>query len=570
MNERMKTMKMPINNELETFRMKAENPTERLKYEDTSTAAMPSGSTTERILEDDPNPTLKMEDGIQATQLLETNRESNGYIQVGDQINQTYHLVKNLTYNTGEATLFICERAGTSFVAKVYHEHFMPKDEVSERIRSINSPYVIPIVDKGIDEQSNRYYEILPYYRNGDLAKQERFTIKQIVDMIIPSMNEGLKAIHDQGVVHRDIKPNNVFLSDDRSYVILGDFGISSTLDRGSVIFTGNANRTNGYAAPEVYNRLISKENDYYSFGITLLELALGVHPFKGLSEEQIMKVTLMDPITIPVSIPNSFAQLIKGLTRKDRNVRWGYEEVKRWLNGENVTVLEDPSIRTIRPYQFLGKEIDQLDELALAFAKNWHEAKKHLYRGLVSDFVKQFGQDYQLKVMECEEILNQDMGLFQLITELYPDGPLCWKGEIFENLELLGEAIHHCIPNIHPTIAEMLEHGIILAYTKNLKEDHHQLIVEIERMTELSKSNISSAYFQLFFTLSNRNEFIIEGEILQSLDDLIQFLQHHESEIDRLSKELLKSHYFFAWLKHLGNEKQLKQWGTGPIERMY
>ena len=103
---------------------------------------------------------------------------------------------------------------------------------------------------------------------------------------------------------------------------------------------TGNSNRTDGYAAPEVYNQFICKENDYYSFGIMLLELALGEHPFKGFTSEQIMKVTLMDSVSIPSHIPQRLSKLIKGLTRKDRTNRWGYDEVKLWLNGEDVNVL--------------------------------------------------------------------------------------------------------------------------------------------------------------------------------------------------------------------------------------
>ena len=68
-----------------------------------------------------------------------------------------------------------------------------------------------------------------------------------------------------------------------------------------------------------------------------------------------------MDQIDIPANIPNRLTTLIKGLTRKDRNIRWGYSEVKKWLNGEHVAVAEDTFKRNIRPYRFEGKDINSL-----------------------------------------------------------------------------------------------------------------------------------------------------------------------------------------------------------------
>ena len=150
-----------------------------------------------------------------------------------------FKTVEILTYNTGEATLYICEHDGESVVAKVYHEDIKPKDKVIDEIRSIHSKYVIPTLEHGLHERTNRYFEIMPYYSKGDLTKQKDFTIDFILDVVATSVNEGLHTIHHAGVVHRDIKPNNIFLSHDSSFVVLGDFGISSFLDDATVVNTG-------------------------------------------------------------------------------------------------------------------------------------------------------------------------------------------------------------------------------------------------------------------------------------------------------------------------------------------
>ncbi|GLH65071.1 hypothetical protein PG301_29100 [Parageobacillus sp. G301] len=512
--------------------------------------------------------TVKMGEQHAKTAVMENTdsfANGNGYIQIGDMLNGKYKIVDSLTYNTGEATLFLCEYEGDMFVAKVYHKNFQPKDEVKERIRSIQSKYVISVLEDGIDEKSKRYFEILPYYKNGDLTKHSSYTWDFIFNVVVPSVNEGLHAIHQAGIVHRDIKPNNIFFSNDSSYLVLGDFGISSTLGKGSVVFTRNANRTDGYAAPEVYNQLICKENDYYSFGITLLELALGEYPFKGLTPEQIMKVTISDPLHIPAHIPERLAKLIKGLTRKDRNIRWGYEEVKKWLNGEDVYVGEDKITRNIRPYRFAGKDIQTLEELTLAFASNWEEGKKHLYRGLTKDFVKQFGEEYALIVMECEEIRKEDIGLHQFITKLHPSPPLCWKGEVFHSLHELGEAIQKTLPEMNETLAELLSEDILRTYLKSIDMDKEDdgFFKEIEQITEQAKENLPFAYYRLGFLLLNTQEFQFNGNVYTTVDALLDDWIQQGKDIEQLATELLNNQYFFAWLTQLGYENHLKHWRT-------
>lgn len=512
--------------------------------------------------------TARMDEPLQATAVMNStessvNSQYNSFIPVGEVIANRYKTVEILTYNTGEAILYICENKNKKVVAKVYHEHSRPKDKVSEKIRSIRSKYVIPTLERGVHERTNRYFEIMPYYSKGDLTGKKDYSTDFILDVITTSVNEGLNAIHQAGVVHRDIKPNNIFFGEESSYVVLGDFGISSYLENGTVMNTGNSNRTDGYAAPEVYSQFICKENDYYSFGIMLLELALGEHPFKGFTSEQIMKVTLMDPIYIPNHIPQRLSKLIKGLTRKDRTKRWGYEEVKQWLNGEDVIVAEETNFRNNRPYRFGGEEIFSLDELAISFAENWQEAKKHLYRGLVRDFVKQFGEDYALQVMECEEVRDQDTGLFNLICAIHQNPPICWKGYIFNDLQELGKAIKQKLPEIHSDFKELLEKGNLLKYLNRIGVDQSSpdFYCEIKKATDRAKTNSDLAYYCLAFTLIGHSEFFYKGQVFTEVDSLVSFLYQKQSDFDQYANELIENQYFFAWLIQLGYEDHLEKW---------
>ena len=294
-----------------------------------------------------------------------------------------------------------------------------------------------------------------------------------------------------------------------------------------------------------------------------LLELALGEHPFKGFTSEQIMKVTLMDTVSVPNQIPQRLSKLIKGLTRKDRTIRWGYEEVKRWLNGEDVNLAEETNLRNIRPYRFSGKDILSLNELALNFAENWEEAKKHLYRGLVRDFVKQFGEEYVLQVIECEEVRDQDTGLFNLICSIHQNPPLCWKGYIFNDLRELGDAIKQKLPEVNFVFMELLQKEILLKYLKRIGLDQSspEFCLEIKNITDRARSNSTLAYYCLAFTLNGNSEFLYNGETFTEVDSLITFLYQKQSDFDQRASELLKNQYFFAWLIQLGYENHLEKW---------
>ena len=107
-----------------------------------------------------------------------------------------------------------------------------------------------------------------------DLLKTRKFDLSEKnVRKLAADIGAGLKAAHDQNIIHRDVKPGNFFVSQDGTYK-LGDFNISKRTSE-SGTFAG----TNGYLAPEVYFARSSQyarynsQADIYSFGISLYQM---------------------------------------------------------------------------------------------------------------------------------------------------------------------------------------------------------------------------------------------------------------------------------------------------------
>ncbi len=108
---------------------------------------------------------------------------------------------------------------------------------------------------------------------------------ENLVKFYVASLTKALEYMHSKGVIHRDIKPDNMLL-DSNGYLKLTDLGISSKLDEHDMCF--RASGTKGYMAPEVTNKGQghSRASDYYSVGIVTYELLTKAKPPKKNSDE--------------------------------------------------------------------------------------------------------------------------------------------------------------------------------------------------------------------------------------------------------------------------------------------
>ena len=107
----------------------------------------------------------------------------------------------------------------------LYNEHFQPDYAKLEVFKNSNSPYLAEIISYGIHKE--RFYEAYRYYKNGNVLKRIKETpySEEFVEKIaIPSINEALHFLHEQGIVHADVKPENILISDDGQALILSDY----------------------------------------------------------------------------------------------------------------------------------------------------------------------------------------------------------------------------------------------------------------------------------------------------------------------------------------------------------
>ena len=485
----------------------------------------------------------------------------------------SYSLIRELTDKTGEAIIYLaCDLdSGKNYVAKLYRADIRPKPAVVDFLMKTDFENIIKLIDYG--DYGNKCFEIYRYYDNGDLSKNVPLPHDFIRNTVIPGVIEGLRLIHENNIIHRDIKPNNLFLNDDKTKVVIGDFGISSTSDSDlNAAITQTMKFTFGYAAPECLsnykgNSILTREGDYYSFGITLFFLLTGRELFEGMPAMQIFLKTMSGDLPIIDGYNTEIERLVRGLTRIDPKARWGYQKVKKWLDNEFIheEAFSASPDTFPKPFYFANKPIYSAIELSKEFSTHWEEAIKQLYRGIAGDFLKNINQQLAAKAYDLSDRYRseQDTGLFKFIYEINPAlDVFCWRGMAYASPCELAEAMYDTLPVIDKNFAQILRNGLLSEFiAKKGSADQNDInrLIEIER---IALHDEEQAYIRFVYELlKEKRDFIFRGVRFNTTDELIGYLQDNIINIDALSEELGKSKYFRLWLEYLGFKSHVEAW---------
>jgi serine/threonine protein kinase len=182
------------------------------------------------------------------------------------------------------------ERLGRPLAVKVVHSHLARDAEMRTRFRreaEASSRLVHPFICTPIDygEVGEVVYLVMPFLGGGCLADdlmRDRTVPADRAAFIASQVSCALDYAHRHGVIHRDVKPDNVLFDDDGN-AMLTDFGIATAHFHGRLTAGGRAMGTPHYMAPEqAMGKMLDGRSDLYAVGVMLYECLVGFPPFDG------------------------------------------------------------------------------------------------------------------------------------------------------------------------------------------------------------------------------------------------------------------------------------------------
>lgn len=198
-----------------------------------------------------------------------------------------------------------------------------------------NLPGIVKIIEFKAD--NDYIYEILEFGSKGNLKYflQESEFLKNNNNLLnfMLILSRTIKAMHNQGVIHTDIKPLNIVINNNNKPILIDfDLAVDNNTEH-------SGRGTPKYMSPNVlydwdYLTLYDEKNDVYSLGVTLYFILFGKTPFRGSDLLKLQEAITNGVIDIPVGTPLVFAKILEGCLQKKNEDRFGIKTVIRLLEG--------------------------------------------------------------------------------------------------------------------------------------------------------------------------------------------------------------------------------------------
>ena len=262
----------------------------------------------------------------------------------------------------------------------------------AEAVANITHPNIVNVYDVG---QEGKVHYIVMEYVDGqnlkEIIKNEGVLDEYTALDITKQIAQALSAAHKKGVIHRDIKPHNILISNEDRQVKVADFGIAKAVSNSTITNIGSIIGSVHYFSPEqAKGQPVANNADLYSLGIVLYEMLIGRVPFRGDSPISIALQHINEEIEFTqeekTKIPHSIRTLISKMTEKSPEDR--YQSAEEVI--EDIDYIEkNIDLDFIKEYDnYVTQKIDQ-DKL-LAKSKRYN-TNRNYYEEDLEDYSDEY-----------------------------------------------------------------------------------------------------------------------------------------------------------------------------------
>ena len=207
---------------------------------------------------------------------------------------------------------------------KILHPHLLAEAESRARLQrearavaKLNHDGILQIFDYSGDDAESSF--IVTEFIDGQTLKQvlanRKLPVPELAALISLEVGSALAHAHSLGIIHRDVKPENVMVRKDGAIKLM-DFGVAQVVDLERMTVTGQILGSPAYMAPEVLDgKTLDFRSDIFSLGVMLYQMATGVLPFAGKNPHEVLKRIaegrFADPRTVSQRVSDHLAKVI-------------------------------------------------------------------------------------------------------------------------------------------------------------------------------------------------------------------------------------------------------------------
>ena len=274
---------------------------------------------------------------------------------VGEVLGNRYELIEKI----GEGGMSVvykarCNKLNRLVAVKILKKEFCNNEDIVKKfkveataIATLSDSNIVNVLDVGTEKDDINYI-VMEYVKGKtlkDIILQNGPLSYETTLQVAIQIARALECAHKNGIIHRDVKPQNILVSED-GFVKVTDFGIAKSVDSTTMTNTKVMGSAHYFSPEQAKGEVVDTRTDLYSFGVVLYEMVTGKLPFEADSPVTIALKHIQEPVVPPKKVnskvPESLNNLIVKLMSKNPNDR--YQSAKELLL-DLQRIKDDPNV---------------------------------------------------------------------------------------------------------------------------------------------------------------------------------------------------------------------------------
>lgn len=461
-----------------------------------------------------------------------------------------YIFIKDLG-NGGYGKVFLAkERVSNRFVAikQLLTENKFLQENIIHEIETVakfENPNIVTFYHHFREE--GIFYLVMEYCSGGSLRDKinsNTYTNTEAIDWMI-TLAKSLRIIHKKGIIHHDIKPDNILFTQNGT-IKIADFGVANK-DIG----------TKSYMSPEAFSWDVKSTNDpridIYALGVTLMELLTKKNPFSGLSSDEIIEKHLSADFPIQ-KLPNWQQEIILKAINKTPELRFQFMiEMEEALNAKSVPIIFNKD--NLKAAELIALADKALKTNKWRNALNFLELAQKQYKNNVA--VLQALGKYNLRIQKIEIAKSFYEKALKLNPRLDVQKDLGWINLEFKKYPI---AIGLLSDHLHRNPADYEAYNLLIRCY--YETDRYETAMELSKMIMEANPSLpcfANNYFIAFVLNSNGKSIPPKTKAEQKNNPFIEYnlsviteneLSHNFKKAPTLKSKLLFMDFQFNNMK--------------------